>query len=66
MQLETKIQALMTSSDLRCNTKMDFDKIFMGQKAHDKIGLGYVECPSLSIPKGHRKLKRKWGTILKI
>jgi hypothetical protein len=41
--LEIENQALRTSSNLRCDTKMNLDKIFMGQKAHDKMGLGYAE-----------------------
>jgi hypothetical protein len=38
---------------------MDFEKLYMGQKAHIKTGLGYVETGSPSVSKNTQNPKEK-------
>jgi predicted nucleic acid-binding Zn-ribbon protein len=57
--IRTKSWALRTSSDLSCSTKTDLEKIYVGQKMHDKIKLEYIESLSLSIFKVIGSPKKK-------
>jgi hypothetical protein len=56
--LENKNRVLRTSSILRCSTKMDLEKIYVGQKAHVKTELGCVEISSLSMSKNTQNPKK--------
>jgi hypothetical protein len=49
--LEIKNRVLRTFSDLRCDIKMDLNKMFVGKKVYDKTDLGYAEMSSSSAPK---------------
>jgi hypothetical protein len=42
---------LRSTSDLRCSTKLDLEKIYVVQKVHDKTGLGYIESLPSSVSK---------------
>jgi hypothetical protein len=54
---------LKTSSDLKCRTKIDLEKIYMDQKAYDKMRLEYVEIKFHSLSKNIGSQKN--GSILK-
>jgi hypothetical protein len=64
--IKTKSWALRTSSDLSCSTKMDLEKIYVGQKTHDKIKLEYIESLSSSIFKVIGSPKKERGAVSKI
>jgi hypothetical protein len=59
--LKTENLNLRISSDLICSTNIDLKKIYMGQKARDKMGLRYIELLPSSVCKiiGSPKEKKK-------
>jgi hypothetical protein len=59
--LEIKNRVLRTFSDLRCDIKMDLNKMFVGKKVYDKTGLGYAEMSSSSAPKKTRSPEKNGG-----
>jgi hypothetical protein len=59
--LETKNQALRSTSGLRCSTMLDLEKIYIDQKVHDKMRLEYVESLPSTVSKDTESPKENRG-----